>query len=37
LGDELGITGTPGLLFANGRLVPGAIAKEDIEKLLDAK
>ena len=30
LGDELGITGTPGLLFANGRLVPGAIAKEDI-------
>jgi thiol:disulfide interchange protein DsbC len=37
MGDELGITGTPGLIFANGRLVPGAIAKEDIEKLLDAK
>jgi len=37
IGDELGITGTPGLIFGNGRLVPGAIAKDDIEKLLDAK
>lgn len=37
LGDQLGITGTPGLIFANGQLVPGAIAKDDIEKLLDAK
>ncbi|RQO71201.1 thiol:disulfide interchange protein [Aquitalea sp. FJL05] len=37
MGDELGISGTPGLIFANGRLVPGAIAKDDIEKLLDAK
>ncbi len=37
MGDELGITGTPGLIFGNGRLVPGAIAKDDIEKLLDAK
>lgn len=37
MGEELGITGTPGLIFANGRLVPGAIAQDDIEKLLNAK
>jgi len=36
LGDQLGITGTPGLIFANGRMVPGAIGTEDIEKLLNA-
>jgi len=37
LGNKLGINGTPGLIFANGRLVPGAIAKEEIEKLLTEK
>ncbi|KMN76686.1 thiol:disulfide interchange protein DsbC [Chromobacterium alkanivorans] len=37
LGEKLGITGTPGLIFANGQLVPGAIDGDDIEKLLNAK
>ncbi|MBB5192794.1 thiol:disulfide interchange protein DsbC [Silvimonas terrae] len=34
LGDKLGITGTPALIFANGRLVSGAIPKEQLEQLL---
>lgn len=37
LGQQLGISGTPALIFANGQLVPGAIGKEDIEKLLGAR
>lgn len=37
LGAKLGISGTPGLIFASGRLVPGAIPREDIEKLLSEK
>lgn len=37
LGASLGISGTPGLIFANGRLVPGAIPRADIEKLLAEK
>ena len=37
LGAKLGISGTPGLIFTSGRLVPGAIPREDIEKLLSEK
>ncbi len=37
LGSKLGINGTPGLIFPSGRLVPGAIARADIEKLLAEK
>lgn len=37
LGSQLGITGTPGLIFANGRMVPGAIDTAQIEQLLNAK
>ena len=32
----VGIQGTPGLVFANGKLVPGAISAEEIERLLNA-
>jgi len=34
VGEELHINGTPGLIFSNGKLVPGAIPAADIEKLL---
>ncbi|OWY39520.1 thiol:disulfide interchange protein [Xenophilus sp. AP218F] len=37
LGQKLGITGTPALIFANGQVVPGAIDGSDIEQLLNAK
>lgn len=37
LGTRLGINGTPGLIFATGRMVPGAIPQADIEKLLAEK
>ncbi|POZ60493.1 DsbC family protein [Chromobacterium alticapitis] len=37
LGEKLGVTGTPALIFPNGRLVPGAIDGSDIEQLLSAK
>jgi len=37
LGEKLGINGTPALIFANGQMVPGAIDKDEIEKLLNAK
>ncbi len=37
LGASLGISGTPGLIFANGRIVPGAIPRAEIEKLLAEK
>ncbi|NHQ83928.1 DsbC family protein [Chromobacterium vaccinii] len=37
LGEKMGITGTPALVFANGRMVPGAIGGDDIEQLLNAK
>ena len=33
---EVGIQGTPGLVFANGKLVPGAISAEQIEQYLNA-
>ena len=32
---EVGIQGTPGLVFANGKLVPGAISAEQIEQYLN--
>lgn len=34
LGQELGVDGTPALFFENGKRVPGAIDKAQIEKLL---
>jgi thiol:disulfide interchange protein DsbC len=36
LGQELGVDGTPALFFENGKRVPGAIGKDEIEKLLVA-
>lgn len=37
LGEKLGITGTPALIFANGELVPGAIPRDRLESLLNAR
>lgn len=37
LGESLGISGTPALIFANGQIVSGAIPKEQIESLLNTK
>jgi thiol:disulfide interchange protein DsbC len=37
LGAKLNIEGTPGIVFASGRLVPGAIKREQIERYLDEK
>jgi thiol:disulfide interchange protein DsbC len=34
--DAIGIRGTPGVAFANGKLVPGAIGAEQIEQYLNA-
>ena len=34
LARRLGITGTPALVFASGKLVPGAIGAEAIEREL---
>ncbi len=34
LSKKLKITGTPGIVFANGKLVPGAIPRQRIEQLL---
>jgi len=36
LADQVGIQGTPGLVFSNGKLVPGAISVEEIERYLSA-
>jgi thiol:disulfide interchange protein DsbC len=36
LAQKLGITGTPGIVFASGKLVPGAIPRDQIEKELAA-
>jgi thiol:disulfide interchange protein DsbC len=36
LAQRLSITGTPGLVFQNGKLAPGALKTEEIEKLLKA-
>ncbi len=35
LADKLHIAGTPGIVFGNGRLVPGGISRNEIEKLLN--
>lgn len=35
LADRLNIAGTPGIVFGNGRLVPGAISRLEIEKHLN--
>jgi len=37
LGNTLGIEGTPGLVFGNGKLVEGAIPRQQIETLLNAQ
>ncbi|GGY11116.1 protein disulfide-isomerase [Paludibacterium paludis] len=37
LGEKLGITGTPGLIFGNGQMVAGAIDRSEIEELLNRK
>jgi thiol:disulfide interchange protein DsbC len=34
LAQKLWITGTPGMIFSNGRLVPGSMPTKEIEKLL---
>jgi thiol:disulfide interchange protein DsbC len=36
LGGKLGINGTPALIFANGRIVAGALSKDQIEQALAA-
>jgi len=36
LGEKLGINGTPALIFASGKIVPGAIPKDKIEALLSS-
>ncbi|SMC26395.1 thiol:disulfide interchange protein DsbC [Andreprevotia lacus DSM 23236] len=36
LGEQLGISGTPALIFTNGKIVPGAIPKAKLEELLAA-
>ncbi len=37
IGEKLGISGTPALIFPNGTLVPGAIPLATIEENLAAK
>jgi thiol:disulfide interchange protein DsbC len=37
LGQKLNVTGTPTMIFSNGRRVPGMVPAEKIEILLDAK
>lgn len=36
LAAELNISGTPGIVFSNGKLVPGAVPAEQLESLLNA-
>jgi thiol:disulfide interchange protein DsbC len=36
LAQQLNISGTPGLVFSNGKLVPGAVPAEQIETMLNA-
>lgn len=36
LGDKFRVSGTPTLFFANGRRVPGAVPKDQLEKMLAA-
>ncbi|MBS1175111.1 MAG: dsbC [Burkholderiaceae bacterium] len=35
LAEQLGITGTPTIIFENGKRIPGAASKEDIEQILN--
>ncbi|MDA8260356.1 MAG: DsbC family protein [Betaproteobacteria bacterium] len=35
LAAKLSITGTPGMVFANGQMIPGGLPREKIEKLLN--
>jgi len=37
LAGELGISGTPAVIFPNGTLIPGAMAAADIIKQIDKK
>jgi thiol:disulfide interchange protein DsbC len=37
LGQKLGITGTPALIFPDGRIIPGAISAEEIIKNVGKK
>lgn len=37
LGEKLGISGTPAVIFPNGLLIPGAMAAADIIKQIDKK
>ena len=37
LAQSLGINGTPGMVFSDGRIVPGALKQEQIEAYLDSK
>jgi len=37
IGKKLRVFGTPTIIFADGRRVPGAIPVAEIEKLLNAK
>ena len=36
LAQQLNISGTPGIVFSNGKLVPGAVPAEQIETMLNA-
>ena len=35
LAEKISISGTPGMIFANGKLVPGMLPRQQIEKLLN--
>lgn len=37
LGQKLGITGTPAMVFPDGRVVPGAMDADSIIKMIDKK
>ncbi len=37
LGQKLGISGTPALIFPDGRLVPGAMSSDQIIKAVEGK
>lgn len=37
LGEQLGVTGTPTMVFTSGRLAPGALPKEQLETYLGEK
>jgi thiol:disulfide interchange protein DsbC len=37
LGKKLGISGTPALIFPDGRIIPGAVSADQIKKNVDKK